>query len=99
MTDKQHVGRELEAYGKVMHQLFGFLIALHRFHKAGIDKLTKEEQMARATLVQTVARMQRFLQPEDRDKLKRFSLELSKADLSDSDDLIIETILHRHGVM
>lgn len=99
-SERQHVAKELAQYGKVMYELFKHLIALHRYHasvEGHYDKLTKQEQMARATILRTVAGMQRYLPMEDRNKLKAFSKALYQANLADGEDAIIDDVLHRLG--
>ncbi len=98
-SDKQHVGRELASYGKVMHELFKHWIAVKRWEIIKRTKqLDQQEQFARSVSIRTLAGMKRHLQPEDWQKGQRFYKELDHVDLSSSDDLVIEDVLRRCGV-
>ena len=94
--DRQHVGRELEAYGTTMHELFKHMLAIKRWeHVKKNRRLEREEDAARAVSIKTVGGMKRFLQPDDWTKLQRFYLELDRVDMTSSDDVVIDDVLRR----
>ena len=95
-SDRQHVGRELEAYGKTMYELFKHMLAIKRWeHVKKVRRLEREEEAARAVSIKTVGGMKRFLQPDDWTKLQRFYLELDRVDMTSSDDVVIDDVLRR----
>ena len=90
-SDRQFVDKQLADYGKVMYEVFKYQIALHRWHKTKQQReLIPDEERARTTTVQIVARIKQKLQPDDWARMKAFSQYLyTTADLGASEDRII----------
>lgn len=95
-SERQHIARELAGYGKVMHEAFKHMIALKRWDKLG-RPLDKRESMARGVSVYSMAKFKRLLPREDWVKIQAFTAALADVDLADSEDNIIDDVLHRLG--
>ena len=97
MSDRQHVNQQLANYGDVMREAFKHMIALKRWDSLG-RPLDPQEKHARGVSIYHMARFKRFLQPDDWTKVQAFYKGLAQADLTGSEDNIIEEVLHRFGL-
>lgn len=95
-SERQHIAKELANYGRVMHEVFKHMICLKRWDALG-RPLNPQEKMARGVSVHSMARFKRLLSKDDWDKVKAFTAALTNANLADSEDTIIDDVLHRLG--
>ena len=97
-SERQHTQQQLANYGTVMREAFKHMIALKRWEQVGMDKMTPPEKVARGVSIHSMARFRRLLQPDDWDKVKAFTAALSRVNLADKDDNIIDDVMHGLGL-
>ena len=98
MSERQHTQQQLANYGTVMREAFKHMIRLKRWDAVGMDKMTAAEKVAKGVSLYHMARLKRFLQPDDWNKVKAFTAALSKVNLADKDDNIIDDVMYLLGL-